>query len=92
MELTLTADSFATLGKSIADQLGAPLGSRLEISSQEDGSVRIAAAGKKLSIHEVRHKMRAILGDVRIADAPLEEIQATIASAYAERAMGVPPR
>ncbi|MBQ7626508.1 MAG: hypothetical protein IJS87_05585 [Rhodocyclaceae bacterium] len=67
------------------ESIGALPGGKVEVSRQQDGSVRIAAANKKLSIHEVRHAMRQILGDVRIADAPLEEIQTTIASAYAER-------
>ena len=84
MELTLTEDNLHTLGKSIAERLGAPFGSTLEISDQDDGSLRIWAPRKKLSIHEVRRGMREVLGDVRIADAPVEEIQAAIATAYAE--------
>ncbi|MBR4736436.1 MAG: hypothetical protein IK051_02085 [Rhodocyclaceae bacterium] len=84
MELTLTADGQCVLDRNIMASIGALPGGKVEVSRQQDGSVRIAAAGKKLSIHEVRHKMRAILGDVHIADAPLEEIQASIASAYAE--------
>lgn len=84
MELTLTADGQCVLDKNIMEYIGAMPGGAVEISQQEDGSVRIAAARKKLSIHEVRRGMRAILGDVRIADAPVEEIQAAIATAYAE--------
>ena len=47
MELTLTAENFHTLGKSIAQQLGASLGSTLEISDMEDGSLRVCTKNAK---------------------------------------------
>ena len=84
MELTLTADGQCVLDKNIMEYIGAMPGDKVDVSKLEDGSVRVCAARKKLSIHEVRRRMRAILGDVRIADAPVEEIDAAIASAYAE--------
>ncbi|MBQ9578579.1 MAG: hypothetical protein IJR28_03490 [Ottowia sp.] len=84
MELTLTADGQCVLDQNIMEYIGALPGGKVDVSRQEDGSVRVCAARKKLSIHEVRRGMRAILGDVKIADAPVEEIEAAIASAYVE--------
>ena len=93
MELTLTADSFATLGKSIAEQLGAPLGSKVEISSQEDGSLRICTKDEKkerkrtLTAEELVRELERLVGHAKIASAPIEEIQQAIADGYVEHGM-----
>ena len=89
MELTLTAENLRTLGESIAQQLGAPLGSTLEISDMEDGSLRVCAknAQDTLTTEELVRELERIMGHAKIVNAPIEEIQQAIADGYVEHGM-----
>lgn len=89
MELTLTADGQCVLDRNIMESIGALPGGKVEVSRQQDGSVRICAKDMEdtLTTVEPVHELEQIMGHAKIVDAPIEEIQQAIASGYIEHGM-----
>ena len=89
MELTLTADGQCVLDRSLMERIGALPGEKIEVSPQEDGSLRICAkdAQGTLSAEELVRGLEQLVGHAQIVRAPIEEIQQVIAEAYVARGM-----
>ncbi len=89
MELTLTADGQCVLDRNIMESIGALPGGKVEVSRQQDGSVRICAKDMEgtLTTAELVHELEQIMGHAKIVNAPIEEIQQAIASGYIEHGM-----